>query len=91
VAVVDDDRANQERELRHVRIYGTIAETGYIIQKLERKQRKPQRIILTRDTFPKDVIEGLLSAAEETHVSLAHMPRISALDSGDPARCKYSR
>jgi FlaA1/EpsC-like NDP-sugar epimerase len=84
VAVVDDDPANQGRELHHVRIYGTIGETGYIIQKLERKQRKPQRIILTRDTFSKETLEGLLSAAEENNVSLARMPRISALSSGDP-------
>lgn len=83
VGVVDDEPANQGRELHHARIYGKIDEAAYIIDKLERKNRKPQRIILTQDTLTKAKLEGLLAAAEEKHVSLARMPRISALMSGD--------
>lgn len=84
VGVIDDDPAHQGRELHHVRIYGKTSETAYIIDKLERKNCKPQRIILTHEHWSKEALEGLLIAAEEKHVSLARMPRISALASGDP-------
>lgn len=83
VGLVDDAPENQGRELHHARIYGKIDETAYIIDKLERKNRKPQRIILTQETLDKSKLEGLLAAAEEKRVSLARMPRISALASGD--------
>lgn len=83
VGVVDDDPAKHGRELHHVRIYGKVDEAAYIIDKLERKNRKPQRIILTHGRFTKEKLEGLLKAAEDKHVSLARMPRISALASGE--------
>jgi len=82
VGLVDDDARNHGRELHHARIYGKISETGFIIDKLARKNRKPQRIILTEPGLEQSVGEDLLSVAEGKRVSLARMPRLSELASG---------
>lgn len=82
VGLVDDDARNHGRELHHARIYGRIDETGFIIDKLARKNRKPQRLILTEPGIEKTHGDALLKVAEEKRVSLARMPRISALGDG---------
>lgn len=82
VGIVDEDGRNHGRELHGARIYGLIHEAGYVIEKLARKNRKPQRIILAEPGIEQRHGDVLLKLAEESRVPLARMPRISALGSG---------
>lgn len=84
VALLDDDNRNHGREMHHARIYGAVSEASYVIEKLTRKNRAPQRIILTEPMLDRAHMEALLKVAEDRRICLARMPRISELASGNP-------
>lgn len=84
VGLLDDDTRHHGREMHHARIYGAIAEADYVIEKLTRKNRAPQRIILTEPLLERTHTEALLKVAESRRISLARMPRLSELSSNQP-------
>lgn len=83
VGLVDDDARAQGREIHHVRIYGAIAEMDYILRKLDRKGRAPQRLLLTEPSLNRDSLDALLAAAEAHNLTLARLPSLSELQAGE--------
>lgn len=85
VGLVDNETRSHGREIHHVRVYGSVEETGYIIKKLIRKGRTPQRMLLTDPSTPREVIEALLKVGEQYQVTLARLPGLTELRDGNRA------
>jgi O-antigen biosynthesis protein WbqV len=83
VGLIDDDSRQHGREIHHIRVYGAIHEISYILKKLARKGRSPQRLILAGANLSGDGLKGLMAIAEEHHLTLARLPRLSELQAGD--------
>lgn len=83
VGLVDDDARQHGREIHHVRIYGGIAETDFILQKLARKGRAAQRILLTDPQLARGPFEQLLASAEKHNLTLARLPSLTELRAGE--------
>lgn len=83
VGLTDENPRNQGREIHHVRIYGAIAEISYILEKLARKNRAPQRILLTDPALERDQFEALLKVAEQYNLSIARLPSLTELKAGE--------
>lgn len=82
VGIIDEDATQHSREIHGVRIYGSRAELPYILSKLARKNRTPQRILLTESGLSRVDYEALLAAAQEANLSLARLPSLSELKAG---------
>ena len=83
VGLVDDDSRQHGREIQHVRIYGGTDEIAYILKKLDRKGRKPKRLVLALPNLDRKGFEKLLATAEAHHVTLARLPSLTELQAGD--------
>jgi O-antigen biosynthesis protein WbqV len=85
VGIVDDEVRKHGREIHHVRVYGSVAETAYIIKKLIRKGRTPQRMLLTDPNTDRATIEQLLEVGQQHQVTLARLPGLTELKEGNRA------
>ncbi len=85
VGIVDDDESQHGREIHHVRVYGGLGEVPYILKKLERKKRKPQRMILADPSVAAEAIEALLALGEAQQITLARLPGLTELRDGNRA------
>ena len=85
VGIVDDDKNKHGREIHHARIYGSIAEAPYILRKLTRKGRTPQRMVISDVSLELSALEPLLQLAEANGMSVSRLPKLSELRSGDAA------
>lgn len=83
VGLTDENPRSQGREIHHVRIYGAIAEISYILEKLARKNRAPQRILLTDPALEREQFEALLKVAEQYNLSIARLPSLTELKAGE--------
>lgn len=82
VGIVDEDTRQHGREIHSVRIYGARSDLAYVLQKLARKGRAPQRLLLTDDILNRADYEAVLAAAEAANLSLARLPSLSELKAG---------
>jgi len=80
--LIDDDTRKHGREIHGARIYGSSSELDYILRKLERKGRMPQRLVLSDATLDSKKIEAMLEVAEHYNLSLSRLPRLSELHGG---------
>lgn len=83
VGLIDEDGRQHGREIHHVRIYGALAEIGYILKKLDRKGRTPQRILLTDPAMKREDFDALMKVAEEYNLSIARLPSLTELNAGE--------
>lgn len=85
VGLIDDESRKHGREIHHVRVYGSIAEASYIINKLIRKGRSPQRMLLTDPGIDREAIEQLLKVGEQFQITLARLPGLTELKDSNRA------
>jgi FlaA1/EpsC-like NDP-sugar epimerase len=85
VGIIDNEARKHGREIHHVRVYGSVDEADYIIRKLGRKGRTPQRMLLTDPQTPAGVIEKLLQVGESFQITLARLPGLTELKDGNRA------
>lgn len=83
VGLVDDNARQHGREIHNVRVYGSVGEIGYILRKLARKGRAPQRLIVAEPSLPPEAFKNLLAIADEHHLTLARLPSLGELKAGD--------
>ncbi|HJP20075.1 MAG TPA: nucleoside-diphosphate sugar epimerase/dehydratase [Alphaproteobacteria bacterium] len=82
VGIVDDRPGRQGRDIRGIRVMGSIADAGAVIDDLARRGRRPQRLIVTSERFAGTAMAELLDLAERRGMTLARAPRITDLRSG---------
>jgi len=83
VGLVDEDRSTHGRNIRGVRVYGAIDSLARIIDKLERKGVKPQRIIITDESVTGDIVKEILEISQSRGVLLSRLPSLTEFKSGE--------
>lgn len=82
LAIVDDDPAQKGRTIHRIPVYGGVDAVPVVISKLERKGRRPQKIILSDDRIAGATVRHLLEIADSQGIPLARLPRLSELKHG---------
>jgi O-antigen biosynthesis protein WbqV len=83
VGLVDEDSSRRGQQVHQVRIYGGSEHLQKIVGKLERKGRKPQRVVLAdAEKRTGAEIRALLAECHRLGLPLSRLPRILDLHSG---------
>ncbi|CCG07952.1 polysaccharide biosynthesis protein [Pararhodospirillum photometricum] len=83
VGIVGETDARVGRRLRGLEVLGTLDELERVVAALEAQGRRPHKVILTKDTFDGARVRALLDAADALGLSLARLPRLTELKSGE--------
>ncbi len=76
LALVDDKGGRVGRAIHGVPILGPLERLPEILQQVGRRERMPQRLILSR-RLPRERVESLLAVAESRGMTLASLPRLT--------------
>ena len=82
--ILDMDARRIGQRIHGVPVLGDIETGQRVIDGLRRRERPPQRLIVTRETAPPQ-LRRLLDLAEANGMTLARLPRLAELQSGDGA------
>lgn len=86
VGLVDDDDNRRGQQLHGVRILGTSEVLTKIVTKLERKGRKPQRVVLAESRPSGEHVRALLEECTSLGLPLSRIPQTLELQSGTPEK-----
>lgn len=80
VGVIDLNSNIHRRSLHGVPVYGRVSEdmVGVVVNKLKRKGKPPQRLVLTH-TADASLLERCVKVADEHSLSLSQLPRLQEL------------
>ena len=77
VGIVDDKATRVGRAIHGVDVMGTVADLPAVVERLEKRGRKPQRLILTKEHLDGAVVRSLFDVAESLGLTLARLPRLT--------------
>ena len=77
VGVVADTPSRVGREIYRIPILGTIDSLETVVERLERRGKRPQKLIITAQNLPGDQVRGLLDRADALAIPLARLPRLT--------------
>ncbi|MFM8990837.1 MAG: polysaccharide biosynthesis protein, partial [Alphaproteobacteria bacterium] len=86
VGLLDETGARRGRSLRGLQVLGQVDELPLIVEQLAARDRKPQRIVVTRAEFAGDRLEKLLDEGERLGIAVARLPRLTELRSAGQSR-----
>ena len=81
VGLIDDKGTRVGRQVRGVRVLGDLNDLDRVIEKVRRRNRAPQRLVLSRP-LPREAMERLLKLTEARGMTIARLPRLADLKSG---------
>lgn len=76
VGVVDDSERRHGRDLRGVRVLGSLADLPAIVRQL-RETDRPRRVIVTDDRFSGRAMRDLVETAAQLAITVARLPRLT--------------
>jgi O-antigen biosynthesis protein WbqV len=85
LGLVDEKGTRVGRQMRGVRVLGHLNDLEAVIERVTRRNRPPQRLVLTRP-LKREAMERLLELADERGMTIARLPRLADLKSGDRDR-----
>jgi FlaA1/EpsC-like NDP-sugar epimerase len=93
VGVLADTPARVGREIYGVPVLGTIAALESVVARLDRRGKRPHKLIVAAQNLPGGEIRRLWERAEALAIPLARLPRLTDFrrDSGGPARAGLAR
>ena len=77
VGIVDDKPGRIGRDIRGVRVLNSIDNLPVVIASLDRKGRKPQRLLLATEKFSGEPLRKLLARADDLGMTMARLPRLT--------------
>jgi O-antigen biosynthesis protein WbqV len=77
VGVLADTPSRVGREIYRVPVLGTIDALEEVVDRLDRRGRRPQKLIITAQSFSGAQIRALLERAEALAIPLARLPRLT--------------
>src|SRR5438105_4145585 len=88
VGILSDTPSRVGRQIYGVPILGTIDALETVVAELERRGRRPQKLVITAQSLGGAEIRGLLDRADALAIPLARLPRLTEFhqDLGDPLR-----
>lgn len=81
VGIVDDKPNRVGRDIRGVRVMGTLDDVEEVIADLDKKGRRPHRLIVASDKVEGSRMAGLFDQAETFGMTLARLPRLTEFKS----------
>jgi O-antigen biosynthesis protein WbqV len=85
LGLVDEKGTRVGRQMRGVRVLGHLNDLESVVERVTRRSRPPQRLVLTRP-LQREAMERLLELADERGMTIARLPRLADLKSGDGDR-----
>lgn len=82
VGIVDDKLGRIGRDIRGVRILGSLRAIDDVVECLDQEGMRPQRLIIAGGSFDGEQIQDLLQRSERLGMILARLPRLTDFDSG---------
>jgi FlaA1/EpsC-like NDP-sugar epimerase len=82
IGVLSDTRSRVGREIYGVPVLGTVDELEKVVARLDRRDRRPQKLIVTMQGLDGAAMRGLLERADALAIPLARLPRATALHQG---------
>jgi len=88
VGVLADTPSRVGREIYRVPVLGTIDALEDVVERLDRRGRRPQKLIITAQNFSGAQVRALLERADALAIPLARLPRLTDFrrDLGSPER-----
>src|SRR5437879_2171912 len=88
VGMLSDTPSRVGRQIYGVPILGTIEALETVVADLDRRGRRPQKLVITAQSLGGGEIRGLLDRADALAIPLARLPRLTEFhqDLGDPMR-----
>ena len=77
VGVLADTPSRVGREIYRVPVLGTIDALEDVVERLDRRGRRPQKLIVTTQNFPGAQVRALLERADALAIPLARLPRLT--------------
>src|SRR5437870_8447704 len=77
VGVLADTPSRVGREIYRVPILGTIDALETVVAQLDRRDKRPQKLIITAQNLPGDQIRRLLDRADALAIPLARLPKLT--------------
>jgi O-antigen biosynthesis protein WbqV len=77
VGVLADTPSRVGREIYRVPVLGTIDSLEAVVERLDRRGRRPQKLIITAQNLPGDQVRRLLDRAEALAIPLARLPKLT--------------
>jgi FlaA1/EpsC-like NDP-sugar epimerase len=77
VGVLADTPSRVGREIYRVPVLGTIDALEAVVEQLDRRGRRPQKLIITAQNFSGAQVRGLLERADALAIPLARLPRLT--------------
>lgn len=82
VGLLDDKPSRQGRDIRGVRVLGTLGDLPEVLQRLAAKNRTPQRVIITAGRIDGDSVRALFEACEAVGLPLSRAPQVTDFHAG---------
>jgi len=82
VGIVSESSGRVGRQIHDVSVLGTVSDIEDIVQALKGEDR-PQRLVLTKSEIKGAGVRDLLDTAQKCGMTVARMPRVDDLKSGD--------
>src|SRR5207245_1449764 len=77
VGVLADTPSRVGREIYRVPVLGTIDALEEVVERLDRRGRRPQKLIITAQNFSGAQVRNLLERADALAIPLARLPRLT--------------
>ncbi len=81
LGVIDEKGTRTGRHIHGVRVYGGLDDLPEVVRRLARRERKPQRLILTKP-LTREEVETLLDYADKEGATVARLPRLTDFSGG---------
>ncbi len=83
IGIIDIAINSVGRDIRGVRIWGTLTDFEKIISRLKSKNFNPQKIIISNSKIPSDKLKLILKNSEKLGLTVSKLPRITELFMAD--------
>jgi FlaA1/EpsC-like NDP-sugar epimerase len=77
VGMLADTPSRVGREIYRVPVLGTIDSLEEVVARLDRRGKRPQKLIITAQNFPGEQVRQLLDRADALAIPLARLPRLT--------------
>ncbi len=84
--ILDEKGGRVGREIHGVKVLGGIDDLEEVVRDLAARDRRPERLILTKDTLDRATVRDLLERADGLGLSMARLPRMTDFRDGESGR-----
>ncbi len=86
VGLIDEKGGRIGRDIRGVQVLGGLDDVADVVAALDRRGRKPRRLIITKNRIEGAQVRALLDTATELGLTLARLPRLTDFRAEDGRR-----